>query len=178
MVKPRKGGDATGTRSDVKYSAVVGTWPTDFESLKDGVGCAMCEDGRPDESEFGLRVLTGSHSDAYLQREGFHRGYVVVIHRGKRHVTEMTDLSDADSMAYWREVLRVAAAVTTVFRPLKMNLLLLGNALPHLHTHVVPRYEADRDAGGPPDFEIEGPRDEAELRSDAQRLREQISADG
>jgi diadenosine tetraphosphate (Ap4A) HIT family hydrolase len=156
----------------------VGTWSAHFEDLKNGVGCSMCEDGRPDESEFGLRVMAGSHSDSYLQREGFHRGYVVVIHRGDHHVTEMTDLPDADAIAYWREVLRVATAVTTVFRPVKMNLMLLGNALPHLHTHVVPRYEDDADAGGPPDFAIEGARDETELRTDAERLREALTAGG
>jgi diadenosine tetraphosphate (Ap4A) HIT family hydrolase len=153
----------------------VGSWAADFEELKKGVGCMMCDQGRPDETEFGLRVMTGSRSDAYLQREGFRRGYVVVIHRGERHITEVMDLSDADAMAYWREVLRVAAAVTTVFRPVKMNLMLLGNALPHLHTHVVPRYQDDPDAGGPPDFGIENQRDEAELRADAERLREALS---
>jgi diadenosine tetraphosphate (Ap4A) HIT family hydrolase len=154
----------------------MGDWPDDFEAVKAGIGCAMCEDGRPDESEFGLRVMAGRHSDAYLQRSGFHRGYVVVIHRGERHVTEMTDLLESDAMAYWGEVLRVAAAVTAAFQPMKMNLMLLGNALPHLHTHVVPRYETDPDAGEPPDFEIEGPRDPSELRADAERLRAELSA--
>jgi len=155
----------------------MGSWPDDFASLKEGIGCAMCNDGRPDDNGFGLRVFAGAYSEAYLQREGFHRGYVVVIHRANRHVTELMDLPADESQAYWQEVLRVARAVTDFYDPLKINLMVLGNALPHLHTHVVRRFEGDADAGGPPVFEIEGPRTEAELRLDADALRKQLAID-
>ena len=135
----------------------------------------MCADGRPDDNRFGIRIFEGPHSDAYLQREGFHRGYVVVIHRGDHHVTELTDLPAEEAQAYWEEVLRVSRAVSDYYAPLKMNLMVLGNALPHLHTHVVPRYEDDVDAGGPPVFDIEGPRSEELLKSDADPLRERLA---
>jgi len=35
----------------------------------------------------------------------------------------------------------VARALITVYEPLKMNYETLGNSLPHLHTHLVPRYK-------------------------------------
>ena len=35
------------------------------------------------------------------------------------------------------------------YRPLKMNYEVLGNALPHLHTHLVPRYLDDPAPGRP-----------------------------
>jgi len=151
------------------------SWPEDFASLKEGVGCEMCEDGRPDDNGFGIRISEGSHSDAYVQRAGFRRGYVVVIHRGDHHVTELTDLPAEEARAYWGEVLRVARAVSDSYAPVKMNLMILGNALPHLHTHVVPRYEADVDAGGPPVFDTEGPRSEELLRSGADLLRGRLA---
>jgi diadenosine tetraphosphate (Ap4A) HIT family hydrolase len=154
----------------------VSTWPEDFEDLKSGLGCVMCDDGRPDDNGFGPRIMAGAHSDAYLQREGFHRGYVVVIHRGDRHVTEFMDLTSDETQAYWQEVLRVARAVSDFYRPMKMNLMVLGNALPHLHTHVVPRYEDDADAGGPPVFDIEGPRIESKVAFDAHALRMRLGA--
>lgn len=135
----------------------------------------MCADGRPDDNRFGIRIFEGPHSDAYLQREGFHRGYVVVIHRGDHHVTELTDLPAEEAQTYWEEVLRVSRAVSDYYAPLKMNLMVLGNTLPHLHTHVVPRYEDDVDAGGPPVFDIEGPRNEELLKSDADPLRERLA---
>ena len=52
----------------------------------------MCEEGRPDETQFGSRILAGEVSDAYLQRRNVQRGYTVVVWRG-RHVAEPTELS-------------------------------------------------------------------------------------
>ena len=150
-------------------------WPDAFASLKEGIDCEMCEDGRPDDNGFGIRILAGAHSDAYLQRAGFHRGYTIVIHRGERHVTELMDLPVDEAHAYWQEVLRVAREVSDFYHPLKMNLMVLGNAVPHLHTHIVPRYEDDADAGGPPAFDVEGSRGDDELRRQAERLRQRLS---
>ena len=151
-------------------------WAPEFADLQRGIGCPMCEDGRPDDNSFGLRVMIGEYSDAYLQRAGFRRGYVIVIHRGDSHVAELTDLPEEGALGYLKEVMAVAAAVSRVFRPLKMNLMLLGNALPHLHSHVVPRYGDDDDAGGPPAYELGDPRPEDELDRDSQRLRDALAA--
>jgi diadenosine tetraphosphate (Ap4A) HIT family hydrolase len=46
-------------------------------------------------------------------------------------------------------VTAVARALEAVFRPVKLNLMTLGNGVPHLHTHVVPRYPGDPAPGGP-----------------------------
>ena len=35
------------------------------------------------------------------------------------------------------------------FEPVKLNFLTLGNWVPHLHTHVLPRYRDDPAPGGP-----------------------------
>jgi len=71
-----------------------------------------------------------------------------VIWRG-RHVSEPTELDEAEAAGYWAEVLAVARALIAVYAPLKMNYETLGNSLPHLHTHLVPRYRADPRPGQP-----------------------------
>jgi diadenosine tetraphosphate (Ap4A) HIT family hydrolase len=43
----------------------------------------------------------------------------------------------------------VAEAVDAEYRPIKMNWLHLGNGVPHLHVHLVPRPLKDAHAGGP-----------------------------
>ena len=108
----------------------------------------MCEQGRPDETEWGIRFLTGEVSDAYLQRAEVQRGYTVVIWRG-RHVAEPTQLTDAEAAAYGHEVLRVGRAIEAVLQPVKLNYDVLGNSVPHLHTHIVPRYADDPHPGWP-----------------------------
>jgi diadenosine tetraphosphate (Ap4A) HIT family hydrolase len=123
-------------------------WPTDWSARFDGTACSMCAAGRPDEDEYGVRILAGRYSDAYLQRAAVQRGYTLVIWRG-RHVVEPTELSAQEAGGYWLEVLEVARALQQHYRPLKMNYETLGNAVPHLHTHLVPRYVEDPAPGRP-----------------------------
>jgi diadenosine tetraphosphate (Ap4A) HIT family hydrolase len=148
-------------------------WPAEFYALKRGEGCPMCAEGRPEETRHGVRFFAGEVADAYLQREDVQRGYSVVIWRG-RHVAEPTELSEEEAAAYWREVLAVGRALERALEPVKVNYDLLGNSLPHLHTHVIPRYADDPKPGWPFPFPEGDPglRDEDELREDVARLRE------
>ena len=148
-------------------------WPPNWSDLIKGIGCEMCEAGRPEADVYGLRIRKGQYSDAYLQRADVQRGYTLVIWRG-RHVNEPTELTEAETAGYWAEVLDVAQALITVYRPLKMNYETLGNSMPHLHTHLVPRYLADPRPGQPfplsaqqPDAKIP----DAQLLADATELR-------
>jgi diadenosine tetraphosphate (Ap4A) HIT family hydrolase len=49
-----------------------------------------------------------------------------------------------------------AQALDHVFKPIKMNFQLLGNAVPHLHVHLVPRYYGDAAPAQPinPDMQV------------------------
>jgi diadenosine tetraphosphate (Ap4A) HIT family hydrolase len=131
-------------------------WPASFYAVKRGEGCQMCDEGRPDADSYGERILAGRVSDAYLQRANIQRGYTIVIWRG-RHVAEPTELSTEDAAAYWSEVLRVARALEAHLSPAKMNYNILGNSLPHLHTHVIPRYANDPRPGWPFPFPDKAP---------------------
>jgi diadenosine tetraphosphate (Ap4A) HIT family hydrolase len=126
----------------------MGEWPRNWPELIRGIGCEMCQAGRPDADRYGIRILEGQYSDAYLQRADVQRGYTLVIWRG-RHVTEPIELDEAEAAGYWAEVLAVARALIAVYKPLKMNYETLGNSLPHLHTHLVPRYAEDPRPGHP-----------------------------
>jgi diadenosine tetraphosphate (Ap4A) HIT family hydrolase len=56
-----------------------------------------------------------------------------------RHVAEPTQLSPAEAAGYWQDVLCVGAALEQLVEHAKMNYQLLGNTVPHLHAHIVPR---------------------------------------
>jgi diadenosine tetraphosphate (Ap4A) HIT family hydrolase len=147
-------------------------WPELFYALKRGEGCPMCEQGRPDETEYGTRIFAGEVLDAYLQKAGVQRGYTVVVWRGK-HVAEPTELSPDEAAAYWRELLRVGAALEERFGAVKMNYETLGNSMPHLHTHVMPRYADDPKPGWPFPYAEDqpAPHPETEFRQDVEALR-------
>ena len=135
----------------------------------------MCAAGRPSETAYGIRFKEAPHSDAYLQRHGIVRGYTIVIWRG-RHVAEPTELTWEDASAYWREVLDVVRAIEENYRPVKINLSMLGNTLPHLHTHVLPRYMNDPAPFRPLPFGLDDPAfPEDQLRADVSALRARLA---
>jgi diadenosine tetraphosphate (Ap4A) HIT family hydrolase len=150
-------------------------WPAEFLTLKDGTGCPMCRNVTEVDTGFGVRFLRGRVANAFLQRAAIQRGYAVVVWAG-RHVAEPTQLTDAEASAYWADVLETGRAIEQVFRPLKMNYETLGNALPHLHTHVIPRYEQDPRPGRPfpfPDSE-RPPFPGGGLQQDVSRLEDVV----
>ncbi|HEY0490734.1 MAG TPA: HIT family protein [Telluria sp.] len=59
------------------------------------------------------------------------------------HVKEMSDLPREDRMHINEAVHQVEMALVSVMKPLKVNLASLGNMVPHLHWHVIPRFEDD-----------------------------------
>lgn len=59
------------------------------------------------------------------------------------HVKEMTDLAASDRAEVMRVVFAVEAAIRQVMRPDKINVANLGNKVPHVHWHVVPRFIDD-----------------------------------
>jgi diadenosine tetraphosphate (Ap4A) HIT family hydrolase len=125
------------------------TWDADWEARRAGQGCPMCAEGRPDDSHGNARIFSGRTADAYLVRGDVGQpGYTIVIWRG-RHVADPTELSEADATLYFREVLTVARALEAHYRPAKLNFETLGNTVPHLHTHVIPRYVTDDSPGQP-----------------------------
>jgi diadenosine tetraphosphate (Ap4A) HIT family hydrolase len=59
------------------------------------------------------------------------------------HVREMSELAAADAQHLLAAVLAAERALRAVLAPDKINLASLGNVVPHLHWHVIPRYRAD-----------------------------------
>ena len=147
-------------------------WPPEFYVKRDGTTCPMCEDGRPDETPHGVRYFAGEAADAYLVRADIQRGLSYVVFRG-RHVVEPTELTGAEAAAYGGEVLHVARALLGVLGPVKLNYDVLGNSVPHLHTHLVPRYADDPRPGWPFPFPEHDPPPipDERLRADAEALR-------
>jgi diadenosine tetraphosphate (Ap4A) HIT family hydrolase len=60
-----------------------------------------------------------------------------------RHVSEMTDLPRNEAQALFHAVLASERVLREVLSPDKVNLASLGNQVPHLHWHVVPRFIDD-----------------------------------
>ncbi len=117
----------------------------------------MCAEAPGETNSLGdLRVFGSAVCDAYLTRTEIVPGYTVAVWRG-RHVADPTELTDAEAAEFDRSVRTVTRALQQHYRPAKLNFLALGNAVPHLHVHIVPRYLTDPDPGRPPRFMMVDP---------------------
>lgn len=120
-----------------------------WEALVRGEGCPMCSEltSGNDINEYGFTIAHLSMSVLCLSRNQYSPGYCVLI--CTRHVREPYELSPLEYGQYFADMMRSGQALEKVFSPIKMNFQLLGNALPHLHCHIIPRYYGD-DAPGKP----------------------------
>jgi diadenosine tetraphosphate (Ap4A) HIT family hydrolase len=114
-----------------------------WDALVRGQGCPVCAEvtSRESANAEGLFVADLSLSCLRLQKNQFVPGYCVLLCR--RHVREPYDLDDQDRSLFFDDMMRVGRALDQVFNPLKMNFTILGNAVPHLHAHILPRYYGD-----------------------------------
>jgi diadenosine tetraphosphate (Ap4A) HIT family hydrolase len=99
--------------------------------------CSLCEDASKGMAMVGDLAVTR----AYLQPSANFRGYCILVL--KRHAVELDDLSPAERTALIEDVARVAHAIRLVCNPTKLNYEILGNVVPHIHVHIIPRYTAD-----------------------------------
>jgi len=76
-----------------------------------------------------------------LVDEADYPGFLRVILN--RHIREMTDLVPEERSRLMMRVCKTEQVVRDVMRPDKINLASLGNVVPHLHWHVIPRFADD-----------------------------------
>ena len=101
--------------------------------------CPMC---RRWESDAELRIAELDHSYVILNRDQFFPGYTLLF--SKNHLTELFHLDRRVRGELMEEVSRTAKALFDVFRPDKINYELLGNMVPHMHWHLVPRFASEK----------------------------------
>jgi diadenosine tetraphosphate (Ap4A) HIT family hydrolase len=88
-----------------------------------------------------LQIVELPHSYIILNRDQFFPGYTLLF--TKEHAIELFQLEPNVRGAVMEEVSAVAQALFTVFSPAKINYELLGNMVPHIHWHIVPRFTSE-----------------------------------
>lgn len=88
-----------------------------------------------------------STSIAKLNPDQLFHGYTFLAL--KWHEEELHKLTDKDRKTFLEDMSTVGTALATALKPDKMNYEILGNAQPHLHAHIIPRYNTDPMWGRP-----------------------------
>jgi diadenosine tetraphosphate (Ap4A) HIT family hydrolase len=101
--------------------------------------CVLCkEDLNPEE---GQLIWRGDDCRVILVNDPDLPGFCRVI--WNRHVAEVTDLTHGEREHLMSLVFAVEEAIRHVMHPDKVNIAALGNMVPHIHWHVIPRYKDD-----------------------------------
>lgn len=98
-------------------------------------GCELCE------SSGGEVLLNTMRWRLLLVDNANYPGFCRVVWHD--HVKEMTDLSVDERQEFMAAVWAVESVVRKVMQPHKINLASLGNQVPHLHWHIIPRFTDD-----------------------------------
>jgi len=99
------------------------------------ISCSLCDADRE------TVLWTDSRCRVVLVNEPEYSGYCRVI--WYEHVKEMTDLAESDRAHLMQIVFRVEQILREIMHPEKINLASLGNQVPHVHWHIIPRFTDD-----------------------------------
>lgn len=98
-------------------------------------GCELCE-------RDGGILLVRTHKFRVIRAvDADHPAFYRVV--WNEHVAEWTDLTPGDRSQLMQAVAKVESVLRQLLRPTKINLASLGNVVPHLHWHVIARYDWD-----------------------------------
>jgi len=126
--------------------------------------CPLCE------ADGGLLVFRNEALRIIQAGEaGFPAFYRVIWNR---HVAEFSDLCAAERETCMNAVVTIEQVLRSELRPAKINLAALGNVVPHLHWHVIARFEWDSYFPAPVWSAPQRPADDAQLAAVASRCGE------
>jgi len=122
-------------------------------------GCALCE------AAGGVLLWTGGSWRVVRVADPSFPAYYRVV--SNHHVGEFSALPDSERLACMALVCAVERVLLEQLLPTKINLAALGNMVPHLHWHVVARFDWDSHFPQP----IWGPKQREVLPPACERLR-------
>jgi len=101
--------------------------------------CILCKaELKPEEVEL---IWRGDDCRVILVNDPDLPGFCRVV--WNHHVAEMSDLTYGEREHLMTLVFAVEEAIRHVMQPDKINIAALGNMVPHIHWHVIPRYKND-----------------------------------
>ena len=87
-------------------------------------------------------------SSLYLAANQTYRGQCLLV-LDIRHATRPDELSKQEWGEFCADLHVAEVAIAAVVHPDHINVAVLGNVIPHLHWHIVPRYRGDPRWGAP-----------------------------
>lgn len=120
---------------------------TEWDRLAAGDGCPF-DPPRQEPNEFWDSVSQLRVSTLCLLKNQSYRGHCILIY-DRNHVVRPDQLTADEWLAFSGDLHTAVRALMAVCRPDHINVECLGNQMPHIHWHVIPRYRNDPRWSGP-----------------------------
>ena len=120
---------------------------TDWVARVHGQHCPL-DAPRPASNEHWDYIATLTVSSLYLSTNQTYRGQCQLIF-DPRHVARLDELTADEWTRLAGDLYRAEETIVRVLRPDHVNIESLGNVVPHLHWHIIPRYLDDPSWGAP-----------------------------
>ena len=108
--------------------------------------CRYCSKG----TDIAEIVADLEVSTLYITKDQSYKGRCILALND--HKTELFQLGAEELQAFSRDMARAAKALYETFKPGKINYAAFGDTYPHVHFHLVPKYEGGKSWGSP--FEL------------------------
>lgn len=116
-------------------------------------GCFYCDAEHEGRNAIMMKVGEMKGGTLYLFKDQAHKGRcALALNDHKKELFECTEQQRHD---YADDLAAVSAAVKKLWGCTKINLASFGDSNPHLHFHIVPKYEGGFEFGG--NFQITNP---------------------
>jgi diadenosine tetraphosphate (Ap4A) HIT family hydrolase len=119
----------------------------DWHARVSGDGCRL-DAPRPDSNDVWDLIARLPVSSLYLAKNQTYRGQCQLVY-DPRHVARLDELTPDEWLAMAADLHSAQTAVIRAVNPDHVNVESLGNVVPHLHWHIVPRYVGDARWGEP-----------------------------
>jgi diadenosine tetraphosphate (Ap4A) HIT family hydrolase len=124
----------------------------DWDALVMGENCPLCSNVNTpggETNDYNYFIADLNISRLVLDKNQYVKGYCLLV--CLKHVREPYELPQDERDQYFDDMMTAGLALEQTFLSEKMNFQILGNAIPHLHCHIEPRYYGDAAPGRPID---------------------------
>lgn len=110
------------------------------------MGCFYCDEHSEARENLMIKVGVMSAGTLYLFKDQVHKGRCIVALNS--HKKELCECDETERNNYMADVAAASGAVKKLWGCTKLNIGSYGDTNPHLHFHIVPKYEGGPEFGG------------------------------
>ena len=137
------------------------------------MGCFYCDEHHEGREAIMFKVGEMKAGVLYLFKDQAHKGRCALAL--KAHKKELCECTDQERADFAEDLAKASGAIKELWGCTKLNLGSFGDTNPHLHFHIVPKYEGGEEWGGT--FEMNSGRTmltDAEYEKMAEDLRQAL----